>query len=99
VIIMSNLKKIVMLFILGLTSLSSFAQVTNIASMGSTLASTAGEVNDAAGVVILAAIAIFALVWGVRVLKRSLTGDVSGDFPMANGSQMHFPDRHGKFHD
>jgi hypothetical protein len=70
---MSNLKKIVMLFILGLTSLSSFAQMTNIASMGSALASTAGEVNDAAGIVILAAIAIFALVWGVRKLKQAVS--------------------------
>ncbi|MDP8267367.1 MAG: hypothetical protein P9L97_01445 [Candidatus Tenebribacter davisii] len=69
---MSNLKKLVLFGILGSSSLSSFGQVTNIASMGDSLASTAGEVNNAVGVVILAAIAIFALVWGVRKLKQSV---------------------------
>jgi hypothetical protein len=57
----------------GLSGVSVFAQVTNVASMGDSLVNTAGEVNNAVGLVILAALAIFALVWGVVKLKSAIS--------------------------
>ena len=73
IIMKSNIIKCCVIALFGLSGVSVFAQVTNIASMGDSLVNTAAEVNNAVGLVILAALAIFALVWGVVKLKSAIS--------------------------
>jgi hypothetical protein len=69
------MKNLVKLSLVGaLVALGSplYAQST-ISSISTSLAATAADVATGAGVVIVAGLAIFGLVWGVRKLKSAVS--------------------------
>ncbi|MDP8267368.1 MAG: hypothetical protein P9L97_01450 [Candidatus Tenebribacter davisii] len=69
---MKNLFKIMIVVGLIFTSLPLFAQTT-VETISTSLAATAADVATGAGVVIVAGLAIFGLVWGVRKLKSAVS--------------------------